>query len=478
MTEFSISIEQVVDLLGLERSTVGVSGSSFNVKCPFHADKGYHMNINTQKNSYHCVICDDSANTGVLDLFSRVRLGVRATKGENTKKIYSMLMKELGQASGFDKVKYAENQRSAAEYQEIRPADDEHLNEVYTALLKIPYLKLTSEHKTNLLNRGLTEEDIEINGYASVSEYPDFDELCESQCDMPWYRELDVIIKDDPILKRYSVPEVIFGMSIARELIQQGLDLANVPGFYKINGKWSFRSVEKGILIPTRNAKGQIVGLQTRLDEKKGSDLRYMTVSAKGLTGGVSTGISRVHFTAPLSSINESTRVILTEGPLKADVSVSLFEKIGKTNILIIALQGVNSTRDLPQIAHELSSMGIKKIHEAFDMDKIINTSVGKAQRKIRKIFHEAGISVKSMYWDREYAEMKESQLTDLCEKHDIPVEEKKNVYESIISMSEQLEARNIEYRFVIDGDGNRHEEKWRDEMKGLDDYLKTLQSR
>lgn len=77
MPSFSVNIEEVVDFLGLERKPNSRRGAdSFDVKCPFCNDGGYHMNIHTTKNTYHCVKCMDSTQkkTGVLDLYGRVAL--------------------------------------------------------------------------------------------------------------------------------------------------------------------------------------------------------------------------------------------------------------------------------------------------------------------------------------------------------------------------------------------------------------------
>ena len=81
---FSISIDQVVDLLGLERDPRhGHGRASYNVKCPFCDDKKYHMNINPGKNAYNCVHCQgDKTGGGALDLYGRAALGVELRPGK------------------------------------------------------------------------------------------------------------------------------------------------------------------------------------------------------------------------------------------------------------------------------------------------------------------------------------------------------------------------------------------------------------
>ena len=48
---------------------------------------------------------------------------------------------------------------------------DSQLNEVYSAILDIPELKLNSDHIESLKKRGLTESEIDIFGYRTMPEY-------------------------------------------------------------------------------------------------------------------------------------------------------------------------------------------------------------------------------------------------------------------------------------------------------------------
>lgn len=298
MPAFSVNIEEVVDLLGLERKPKGRSGaSSFDVKCPFCNDSGYHLNINTVKNTYHCVKCMDETrkNTGVLDLYGRVALGTPLTK-DNSKSLFKKLMKELGRDDrSYTPAKYAKKCAEAEEYKEIKPASDDKLNTIYSALLKLPYLELTQKHRDNLRRRGLTDEEIMVNGYASMTASSPLLLLIESlgygkdkiSGIRKFYKtnNLSKIKNEKYHFTMYSDEDIILGLKIAVDVIREtGIAPDHVPGFYKIKGKWAFRSVDCGILIPTRNAKGQIVGLQTRRDVKVGNGVRYMTVSSKALT--------------------------------------------------------------------------------------------------------------------------------------------------------------------------------------------------
>ena len=91
-----IDIREVVNLLGLKVDPkCSINSDTFNVQCPFCRDKKYHMNINTEKNVYSCVLCSKEKGQGALDLYSRVVHGERCIKGQNSKKIFMELCDAL-----------------------------------------------------------------------------------------------------------------------------------------------------------------------------------------------------------------------------------------------------------------------------------------------------------------------------------------------------------------------------------------------
>lgn len=197
-------------------------------------------------------------------------------------------------------------------------------------------------------------------------------------------------------MKYYSLDQIELGVLIACDLMIQGIELDRIPGFYRLPAARAYRAVDPGILVPTRNCYGQIVGLQTRLNEKLTNGLRYMTVSSKGLDGGVTDNISRTHYCVQSAEINRNTKVFITEGPLKADTALSLYRQRGCDGIAIIALQGVCNTRELPEIAAYLKGKGVTQVTGEFDMDKLLNISVARAKTSMAKIFAQSGIKIRS----------------------------------------------------------------------------------
>lgn len=474
--EFGLRIDSVVTLLKLERDPRARSkADSYNVKCPFCDTPGrkYHMNINTKKNVYFCPRCMDSStcNTGALDLYGRVRLGTPLTPGVNGKELYEKLCLELGANDVDQRQCLTDRQKS----EEILPAEDVALDCAYRALLALPYLSLSKQHKENLLKRGLDQEAIATGMYATLRKsvavlkvHPGAAEIakwCSSH-------EADIVQSVSTVQKKYSKSDLMTGFLIAEDLLAQGVSLHRVPGFFTIAGKWCFRYMQ-GMLIPTFTCDGLIVGLQVRRDSVPRDGLRYLTVSSKGFDDGVTTGIARTHI-AKTGPIDESTAVFLTEGPLKANVILHLLKTQFEGSIAIVALQGVMSTGKLPKLAAYLYEQGIRTVFNALDMDKCTNISVANAGKAMKTIFREHGIRLAGLYWDKEYAQTEFAELASKCVQHDYPVPETVSVFDGVLRMASNLHSQRIEYD-VYEVKGVKSIKHWRDETKGLDDYLNYL---
>ena len=168
--------------------------------------------------------------------------------------------------------------------------DVESRHATYTALLS--RLSLAQDHRENLRNRGLTDAEIDRLGY-----------------------------KTTPVA----------GMSMmAKQLRSEGYYLAGVPGFFrKESGEWTFVHEARGILIPVRDQKGLIQGLQIRRDNTEKRKFRWVS-STDRKDGCKAEGWA--HLAGSVSA-----QMILTEGPMKADVIHEL------TGISVIAVPGVNT---------------------------------------------------------------------------------------------------------------------------------------
>lgn len=470
-------IAEVVDLLGLERDPKSRSRDTFNVKCPFCNDKKYHMNINTKKNVYRCVLCSgDDKHTGILDLYARVRLGKRHEPGPtgNGKELCDALLKDLGCERGphdYRNRKKAPPKVRLDAVPSCKIAPDNVLDQAYNALFSFPPFALTKQHHDNLVRRGLSNQLIERNGYRSIPEDFSWIQSCPKMAAI--YRKLGLNEekKNWPRLERTPTDAMIGGLIVADYMQQQGAKLEGVPGAFRIKGRWCFL-LEPGMMIPTRNPNGQIVSIQRRTDSGK---LRYLTLSSKDLPYGVTEGIARVHFPLGNQGPDAAIDTMLTEGPLKADVASALY---GKPSF-IMAIQGVNNQKDLPAIFHQIHGMGVTTIYNAFDMDKLCNANVRRPSKALAKKIKDAGMQFVQRCWDSDYAQTKWWELHNLCAEYGIYVQSKSPyVFPQIADMADALDSAHIPHSVKVDENGEEQNDYWTDETKGIDDYLLAKKKR
>lgn len=465
-------IEEVVDLLGLERDPKSRPGdATFNVRCPFcgQDSRKYKMRINTKINGYYCFKCSGGEKgLGVLDLYGRVRLGVRHIKGSsgNGNEIMEALLKEMHRdvpsPQGDSKWK---SKPTAPKKKEILPAADSILDKAYRFILSLPMFKLSEKHHANLVKRGLDHEAIVRNGYATM---PD-DVSWAKKNPVFWnaYDENNLGEEKDKYrtLRAKNKAEIVAGMALASLMMEAGISLRGIPGAFTLKQFWCVMYTP-GMLIPTRNEKGQIVALQTRLDSGK---LRYMTMSAGGCPNAVETRVSRTHFPLGNSSIHEAKEILCTEGPLKADVITHLYSE----PVYVMALHGVSNTRELNRIFRQLRLEGITCIGNAFDMDKLANTNVRKQSKALVQKAIDSGLSMYQKCWDIDYAKEKGKELKALCDQHHVAYQSSPNPFSQVAYMANALKDAMVPFCIKEDGD----HDYWRDETKGLDDYLLWLKT-
>lgn len=322
----------VIPLLGLPTPPAGKS--SYNIPCPCCEDKpkGRHLNINLRKDVFRCPRCGFAG--GVLDLYAFYAKIPR-------EKALEELLDRKGQTL------YPRQPLPEVEENPLTGVEERHAT--YTALLQ--NLTLASDHRENLLSRGLSPEEIHRLGY-----------------------------KTTPVLG-FS--------SLAKRLREKGLYLAGVPGFYKNQGQWTLKIPGRGILIPVRDVQGQIQGLQVRLDNVEKRKFRWLSSNGLEEGCGAKTWVHLAGEPRPL--------VLLTEGPMKADVIHFL------TGQTVLAVAGVNSLSQLKPALEKLQAAGMEKVMTAFDMDYLINSHVRAGQENLAHLLDQCGISYGTYLWDPRY---------------------------------------------------------------------------
>lgn len=294
----------IIPLLGIEQAPSG--RSSYYVHCPCCDDKDNprkkHLNINLKKDVFRCPRCGISG--GIFDLYALYTNVPRD-------KVRKAIIGQLGVSENVVRNR-ARNQTIQQEKEECPITDVDSRHVTYSALLS--KLSLAADHRDSLLNRGFTEADILRLGY-----------------------------KTTPII----------GMSaISKQLRSEGYYLAGVPGFYRdSSGSWNFIHEQRGILIPVRDRFGRIQGLQIRRDNATKRKFRWVS-SAEKEEGCHAEGW--VHFVGSVKST-----LILTEGPMKADVIHAL------TGLTVLAVPGVNALTQLETVLNDLRQQGLNEIKTA-----------------------------------------------------------------------------------------------------------------
>lgn len=226
---------------------------------------------------------------------------------------------------------------------------------------------LYDEDMTNLLDRGLTKEQIEYMGFFSVP----------SATKMVWRKGNSYKCK--------------LQTAIAQDLYDEfGNELMLVAGFKKIERKKgdfiTYNSVFKnsqtgefepikGYFIPYHNNDGLLVAMQYRLTvpvyDDKGKLLRYFWFSSESASSG-----SPVDYYKPMNSKTFTNRdgekikiVLVTEGALKGKIACEYFGCEG------IFMAGVGTVNSVVKTIQELEdSTGIRHyVISALDMDKYEN---------------------------------------------------------------------------------------------------------
>ena len=210
-------------------------------------------------------------------------------------------------------------------------------HEVYGLVLS--GLELSDEHREALHQRGLTDAAIEAGEYRSVAAPSRTGESS---------RRLRAWTHDDGDRRRALA--------------------LTVPGVVQDDGKPLRFSSPCGLLIPVRDATGQIVALRIRLDAVgDGGKYRWISSRSRSRTDGPSPG-TPCHVPRGITGPVETLRI--TEGELKADIS------FGLSGIPTVSIAGVNTWKRVLPLIDQLQP---KRVLIAMDADFRTNVAVAGA---------------------------------------------------------------------------------------------------
>ncbi len=333
--ELPFSMMDVIVLLNLPYPPSG--RASYNINCPCcdtHNKK--HLNINLVKNAFCCPKCGFSG--GMLDLYGYYAKTDRS-------KAYKAIIEKL-QIDANTVQTHREKRQQQPTVTEYPLTGIEERDATYRAFLS--RLSLATDHRENLLSRGLTDEVIQQNLYRTTP------------------------------AGGYA--------AIAKQLLSEGYYLSGVPGFYRKEGAWAYYGTRRGMLLPVRDYYGRIQGLKVRLDNVTRRKFRWIS------TAEMQDGCGAEAWTHIVGDAQDT--ILLIEGPLKADIVHYL------TGMTLVAVSGVSSLTQLRQTLVVMREQGVRKVMTAFDMDMMTNCHVQKDFRRLTAMLQEMGLQFGTYLWD------------------------------------------------------------------------------
>ena len=430
MNEFR-SIKEIIDAFCPDMVYYPATrGNLLLSRCPFCGKKKKaYINPEPKVNRFTCHSGKCGKQLGFMSLYKELSGNVDA-------KYYDIVAFLDGDQSE-RKIKGYEPVQPKVHEETRAPLAQRHA--VYSRLLEL--LDLNEDDKSNLMKRGLAEEQI-----------------------------IALKIKSCP--SRDQIPQII------QQLESEGLDLKGVPGFYKCYGKYTMM-LSDGFFIPYHTLNGSIQGLQIR---RKGDE--HMTIEkevsfsdtvdyrirvknnnkypikvdiideiptggkvnpqkttdgyeidkekeikwevefkareektilfsleigvphkteakivvkpryiwfASGTKEGGASSTNYLHFIGELRSI-----MYLTEGGLKADITYYLCQ--GKKSF--VAATSISSINEIPKVFEHFKKNGVEEIRIVYDMDRIYNKNVLDSISKVEKMAAEAGLKSSVPTWD------------------------------------------------------------------------------
>lgn len=398
--------------------------------CPFHNDR-HAGSFHIFKNRFHCFSCGESGD-GIH--FVQMQDGVPFQQAVlqlalNFNIITLQQMEDYLEGSITSEVVKAPPRVytgifDGEEYDQI--ANSEVLHHVFSVFSEGINLikknsKLSSKHLKHLRDeRKLTDDEINNAGYFT----------------MPPRTNLFMNEFLQEIKKRYGYEEEV---------------LKQVPGFYWVDkiGRMTFIG-HKGLGIPIKNERGQIVGVQIRRDNVKKGDSRYIWFSSSfanerdGMRDGTGSG-SPIHVSYP-KTIKKKEDIYITEGIFKSEWLAKHQRAIS------VSLQGVQNWKGkiepLIEYLEEEKNQAILRIHIYFDADVSENTHVYTAFKDMYQSLKESFPNIDFYYywWKKEYGKGIDDLLLNKLgnEVRRIDCETYVSAYDEMIERLEAMYAEKI----------------------------------
>lgn len=408
---FYSEVIQAVKVIPIEevaktRLEVVKRGRNHKALCPFHNDeKVGSFVVGGNVNVYKCFSCGESGDA--IDLISHLDTVSTTTAMFRIALENNILTKEQVNefyASDSDELDFDVDYEIS--YDEVHIKDDaltqvanaEILDHVFSVFSEGNTLRpeggkrLSDKHMKMLKEkRRLTDEEIERVGFFT---FPDRSILVN------FYNRLFEVHGHNPnILKDvpgfYTAEVMILDASNENLLFNKSEEEPDIFAYM-------FNETE-GLGIPIRNAKGQIIGIQIRLDKMVKGGLRYIWFSSSWADGtGKNKEINGTASGAPKDVVYperiRNSTLFITEGKFKA---LRIAKEFGS---IAISMQGVSTWRgveDIIEAIKDLVEPPVKYVVVAYDSDLAYNLGVSKQTMTMAgKIAETSGLDVQIALWD------------------------------------------------------------------------------
>lgn len=317
------------------------------VDCPLCGrKKSMSLKLDEDVFSCHCA----GGNGGMLDLYKKLNNCYDKSNGDVIREIKAKLNINDD---------YANNRKFTKPIPQVKKLSKNEVlphmqkaDKAYRCLLNL--LGLSAKHKKDLLERGISNANIEKYMFRSV-----------------------------PVL----------GYEYFAKNVAEQCDIQGVAGFMQDSRSQSLSFIPKltGIIIPVQNIFGLIEGLQIRLD-KPIRKTRYIWLSSDSLVGG-GKATTPAYF---VESSKETDTCIITEGAFKAIIPNQY------KDLTVLGLAGVGNQGCLDYVLPELKRKGYTKIIEAFDADFRTNPDVLHHRERLEKTCREADFNFTRYVWNLE----------------------------------------------------------------------------
>lgn len=383
------SIFDVMSIVGLDAARIRSNSGYYD--CPICGGKK-KLNVNVSKGHGGVCRCAKCAAGGdKLDLFllfHNPKLVPTRSSSQNgafyfrpseedrkwgMKELERILNLSRKDPAYMNKVRQVRQTAVSAANAASKISSPEQRNAVYTAFLRL--LKLSAPHRALLHERGLTDRDIDR-----------------------------IMFRSTPLFGRTQ---------LAQKLVAQGLDLENVPGFFKLSQvdestgevkeNWSIYCPDPGYFVPIRNKDGLIVSMQIRLNKPTTAKdkYRFFTSGRESLKSGIS-AVSEIHVEMGKEPLKY---VYVTEGPIKGYVARALYQKLyGKDDLCVLCVVGTSNFGGVrPLLQWLMETNPVEQIVEFYDLDKFTNPYVGRDRDNLEQEIKESILEMRQKL-KKEYA--------------------------------------------------------------------------